>query len=114
MRYRKNVSSIKLRQELSSLSQGRRMKTDETAHDRPGEALNQTIAKLKERNKELNCLYAVSRIVQRQHHSLEEILQQVVDILPLAWQDPEHTCARIVFENQAFKSNSFSKTPCEE
>lgn len=87
------------------------MKTDETAHDRPGEALNQTIAKLKERNKELNCLYAVSRIVQRQHHSLEEILQQVVDILPLAWQDSEHTCARIVFENQAFKSNSFSETP---
>jgi PAS domain S-box-containing protein len=87
------------------------MKTDKAAHKRPGKAIEKTIAKLKERNKELNCLYTVSRIIQRQQHSLEETLQQVVDILPLAWQDPEHTCARIVFENQAFKSNHFSKTP---
>jgi signal transduction histidine kinase len=87
------------------------MEADGAAHKQPDDVLKKTIAELTERNKELNCLYAISRIIE-QSHSIEETFQQVVDILPSAWQDPEHTCARITFENQVFTTSPFKETAC--
>jgi len=76
----------------------------------PDDVLKRTIAALTERNKELNCLYAISRIIELKDHSLGETLQQIVDILPSAWQHPEHTCARITLKNQVFTTDNFSET----
>ena len=80
------------------------------AHQQTDDVLKKIIAELTERNKELNCLYAISRIIERRGHSLEETLQQVVDTLPAAWQYPEHTCARIILENQMFTTSPFAET----
>ncbi len=85
------------------------MEADGEAHKKPDNVLKKTIAELTERNKELNCLYDISRIIE-QSHSLEETFQQVVDILPSAWQYPEHTCARITLENQVFTTDHFTET----
>ncbi len=86
------------------------MKHGGDAQKKPDDVLKKIIAELTERNKELNCLYAISRIIERRGHSLEETLQQVVDILPSAWQYPEHTCARITLENQVFTTDHFAET----
>ena len=87
------------------------MKTDGGTPEQLDDGLKQIVAELTERNKELNCLYTISRIIEREHHSLENTLQDVVDILPTAWQDPQNTCAQIIFEDQSFTTDNFIETP---
>jgi DNA-binding CsgD family transcriptional regulator len=62
---------------------------------------------LRERIKELNCLYGITRLTEHGPDSLEEFLQRVVGILPPAWQYPEVTCARIAFQGRTYKTNGF-------
>jgi len=65
---------------------------------------------LRERVKELNCLYTISSIVEKQGLTLEEVLQQTVDVIPQAWQHPESACSRIVLGDLTFQSASFAET----
>ena len=63
---------------------------------------------LRERIKELNCLYGITRLTESGPDSLEEFLQRVVNILPPSWQYPEITCARITFQGQVYKTEGFT------
>ncbi len=62
-----------------------------------------------ERIKELNCLYGISRLVEKENTSLDDILQGVVDLIPPAWQYPEVTCARIRLKDQVIQTNNFQE-----
>lgn len=62
---------------------------------------------LRERIKELNCLYGITRLTESGPDSLEEFLQRVANILPPSWQYPEITCARITFQGQIYKTEGF-------
>lgn len=66
--------------------------------------------KLKERIKELNCLYGISKLVEEKDLSIDQILQSVVELIPPAWQYPEITCARIKFTNRKFQTANFEET----
>lgn len=68
---------------------------------------NRILSALKERTKELECLYNIADIVETPNISLEEIFQKTVKIMPPAWRYPEITCARIIFEDQEFKTDNF-------
>ena len=74
------------------------------------EALQNNMQDLNERVKELNCLYAISGLVEKQDISLEGIFQGIVDLIPPAWQYPEITCARIILDDQEFKTDNFEET----
>lgn len=63
-----------------------------------------------ERVKELNCLYGISRLVETSCISLDETLQELVELIPPAWQYPEVTCARITFKKRQFKTANFRGT----
>ncbi|MEE8431140.1 MAG: sigma 54-interacting transcriptional regulator [Candidatus Desulfatibia sp.] len=65
---------------------------------------------LGERIKELNCLYNISSLVEKQGITLEEILQGTINIIPPSWQYPEITCARIIMEGQEYKTKNFKET----
>jgi len=67
-------------------------------------------AELKERVKELKCLYAIASLVAKPCVSIDETLQAAVNLLPPGWMYPEITCARIVFEGREFASANFSDT----
>ena len=71
----------------------------------------QTSIALKERIKELNCLYAISQLIERENCPLEEFLAMVVDVLPPSWQYPEIACARIVMDNRNYDSLYFRTSP---
>lgn len=62
---------------------------------------------LGERIKELTCLYGISKLVEQPNISLDKILQIVADMLPPAWQYPEITSSRIVFDGKVFVSHVF-------
>jgi len=65
---------------------------------------------LHERIKELNCLYAITQLVESESSSIDDVLAAVVNILPPSWQYPEITCARIIFQKKTFKSRGFRVT----
>jgi PAS domain S-box-containing protein len=63
---------------------------------------------LEKKVKKLDCLYAISDLVEKPDTSLNEILQGVVHLIPPSWQYPEITCARISLEGQEFKTGNFA------
>ena len=82
----------------------------QTERKRAEEALQKRTHDLDERVKELNCLYAIASLVEKPGISLEEILQGTVDLIPPALQYPEIACARVVLEDQEFRTNNFEET----
>ncbi|HEX2970833.1 MAG TPA: LuxR C-terminal-related transcriptional regulator, partial [Tepidisphaeraceae bacterium] len=62
---------------------------------------------LRERVKELECLYTISNLRELHFHSMEHFLQGVVDYLPKAWQFPEYACARISHGERQYLSEKF-------
>jgi len=83
---------------------------DITERKRAEEALQQQAHDLSERVKELNCLYDTSTLIGKQDISSEELLQGTLDLIPPAWQYPEITCARIILEDQEFRTENFRDT----
>jgi len=65
---------------------------------------------LRERVKELNCLYGVSQLAERNLHSLDHLLQQLVNFLPYSWQYPKLACARVLFKDKTYISTQFRVT----
>jgi PAS domain S-box-containing protein len=73
--------------------------------------LSSTISwQLRERVKELNCLYEISKLIQGVDLSLSEIVGGTLERIPPAWQYPEITCARIVLDDQVYETPGFRET----
>ena len=66
---------------------------------------------LKERAKELNCLYQVDEILNNQRLSLPEIFRELTRIIPSGWQFPEVCKARIVYDNHSYETSGFRSSP---
>jgi len=74
------------------------------------ESLRNQTHDLNERVKELNCLYGISKIREKPDIAFEEMLQEIVDLIPPSWQYPEITCTRIIIEGQEYKTKNFKET----
>jgi len=59
-------------------------------------------AKLRERVKELTCLYGIARLVEEPGISLEKTLQGIADLLPPAMRYPDIASARIILDNKDY------------
>jgi signal transduction histidine kinase len=59
---------------------------------------------LRERVKELSCLYDIARLVSLPEASLDDILQATADLLPPAWLHPEVASAAVTFDGRVFRS----------
>jgi PAS domain S-box-containing protein len=68
-------------------------------------------SELSERVKELNCLFEITRLFDQQETPLPETLRQVAGLICKAWQQPNHTCARITLDDMAIATDNFSRTP---
>ena len=76
--------------------------------DYPG---NEETDLLKERVKELNCLYEISSVINDKETSLQAALQKIVNIIPPAMQYPDISSARIQFGDDVFESVGFGDSP---
>ena len=65
---------------------------------------------LRERIKELNCLYGISQLAERHLYSIDDLLKELVSFLPYSWQYPDITCARILFKGKTYTSERFQIT----
>lgn len=67
-------------------------------------------AQLRERVKELNCLYELANLIENNENSVESIMQGTVSLLPGSWQYPEIACARIRYRDRVFQTKEFRPT----
>lgn len=75
---------------------------------------NNLLDVLKEREKELNCLYMVDEILENHQLSLPELFNAIIKVLPSSWRFPELCRARILYKNQNYQSPGFISSPLSE
>jgi signal transduction histidine kinase len=66
-----------------------------------------TQIELRERVKELSCLYNISRLVGQQDKCVADIITGIVNCLPPGWMYPEIAVARIVLEGRSYATRHF-------
>ncbi len=69
------------------------------------------IDSLRERAKELNCLYALEEILSKPTASLDDIFGEVIQAITQGWQYPEYCQAKIDFEQFTYQPSNFNATP---
>jgi PAS domain S-box-containing protein len=66
---------------------------------------------LRERVKELHCLFSISDLFRKPGRVQDEVFQGIVDRIPPACQYPDIACARLVLENREFQTGNFRLSP---
>jgi len=67
-----------------------------------------------ERVKELTCLFAIAKVVERPDLSLNDILKDVVRLLPPAWLYPEIASARILLDGNSYTTPGFKSSDIKQ
>jgi signal transduction histidine kinase len=70
----------------------------------------QTERALRERVKELNCLYGISHLAQNRDLSMEELIRQVGELVVASWQYSEIACACISIGKLDIPTRNFRKS----
>jgi len=83
---------------------------DVTAHKLADEERERLLGQLSERVKELDCLYAVSKIMAESKNSIVETFKKIVSVLPPTWRYPRLACAALVFENKTYSTENYRES----
>lgn len=65
---------------------------------------------LKERIKELRCLYTIGEMTREKDTTIDELLERIVSIVPKAFQYPSVTAVQIVLEDLKYETRDFRET----
>jgi pyruvate, water dikinase len=76
-----------------------------------GDPSDHIIDTLRERAKELHCLYRVHELLTRADSPVHEILRQLVDAIPAGWQYPADCFARITLGGAVYQPPRGTDTP---
>ncbi|MEQ8169632.1 MAG: PAS domain S-box protein [Candidatus Eremiobacterota bacterium] len=71
---------------------------------------NKQSIELRERIKELDCLYDISEIMERTSIKEKELYQGIIDLIPRAMFYPDIACARLIIKKMEFKTYNFIET----
>ena len=74
-------------------------------------SIDKLLTSLKERAKELNCLYEIEELFSNPEGSLPDILQGIVRAIPPGWQYPDVCEAKIDCSGHSFQSQKWKETP---
>lgn len=78
--------------------------------DQKNLSIDNVLLILRERAKELNCLYEVEEILTRSTGPLPEIFQSLIATIPSGWQYPEICQARIVYQDTSYQAETYTPT----
>ncbi|MBM4026353.1 MAG: LuxR family transcriptional regulator [Planctomycetes bacterium] len=102
-----------LRKRLAKLEaspQPNSSRSETPARPAGGQSQSELEIALRERIKELDCLYTISTFREIHFQSPDRFLQSVADCLPKSWQYPEHACARIVYGGRQYLTERFAES----
>lgn len=77
----------------------------------PYDNLDNLVWFLKERQKELNCLYTIEEILNRPDTDISHVCDNIIKAIPPGWQYPEVCEATITLSDRVYKSPNFIETP---
>ncbi len=66
---------------------------------------------LRERAKELDCLYKADELLSRYQASPEDVFGELVQAIPRGWQFPEVCCCRLRLSGTVYQTPGFYETP---
>ncbi|CCK80981.1 sigma-54 interaction domain-containing protein [Desulfobacula toluolica] len=66
--------------------------------------------KLKERVKELHCVYSIANVAETENLTIDDLMQSVVDIVPSSFRYPDIACATACVNGISYKSRFFKAT----
>lgn len=101
--------------ELTSVSYSAKIMKNEMLrsqleHSHMQEAKHKIFEALQERVKELTLVRNMTKLLQSYHKSLDELMEDIVSILPLGWKYSECAAARFIFDGKETATPNFSKT----
>ncbi len=101
--------TLKLKRPKRGSFQNRDLEGYKAVSDSIGFALlnQRSQADLRERIKELTCLYSIAKEAVVMDRPLEEFLRQTAGLLPSGWQYPELASSRITLDGQSYASPGF-------
>ena len=104
-----NVGLLQLKSKQKDFFTGEEIELYENLGQNLGIALAHRHAQvdLRERVKELTCLYGIARLVGEPGIALEAILRGIVELLPRAWLYPEIAFARIILDDRTYATPAF-------
>lgn len=73
-------------------------------------SIDKIVTDLKERAKELNCIYKVEELLKDFDKDLKQVLSPLPDIILTGWQYPEDTCVLINYDDVNYTSKNYSET----
>ncbi|MCK4573139.1 MAG: pyruvate, phosphate dikinase, partial [candidate division Zixibacteria bacterium] len=72
--------------------------------------VDRLLESLEERAKELNCLYRIEELLNRDDAELEDTFSSVVEAIPPGWQYTEYSQVRITLEGAVYETSDFKET----
>jgi pyruvate, water dikinase len=73
--------------------------------------LDNLIHQLRERAKELNCMYGVQELLSTPEISTEGVCQGIIQALPPGWQYPDVCGAQIILDNKTYQTPLYQESP---
>ncbi len=86
------------------------IKQDVTERKKSEEKLQIQTDELRERVKELNCIFEITKLLYQGNREQETILRQVPSILVRGFQHPDSTCARVTYDGHTYVSGRFTES----
>ncbi len=77
----------------------------------PTKPLNILVDELKERAKELNCLYEVQETLSQPGINQDESFRKIIKVIPPGWQYPEICVCQIKLGEKTYQSENFTLSP---
>lgn len=74
--------------------------------DQPSSSPSEVESALRERVKELTCLYMIAQVSSNPTSTLRQVFKEVVNLLPSAWQFPDDAASQITFDDETFVGGS--------
>ncbi len=72
--------------------------------------LHEKTHNISKRVKELDCLCNINNLFEKEYLSLDQLLKRSIHIIAEAWQYPEHTAVRLIYNSQYYQTANFIKT----
>lgn len=75
------------------------------------EPIDDLLYQLRERAKELNCLYEVQELLNQPQLSIDQVCEGIVKAIPPGWQYPDVCQAKMMYQGASFQSPGFVESP---
>ena len=83
---------------------------DITLREKVERELKKSEINLRERVKELNCLYGISKLIEKPDITIEQIIDGTLNLIPPAWQYPNICNAKITYNEKMYTTLNFEES----